>query len=54
MAIVALSPEISTVEVLEMLQRADPEAVVTNSPNKIVHIRYSKDFNGYKTLVLLL
>lgn len=37
-AVVALSPEISTAEVLEMLQRADPEAVVTNSPNKIVHI----------------
>ncbi|KAK3916328.1 Pre-rRNA-processing protein TSR1-like protein [Frankliniella fusca] len=37
-AVVALSPEISTAEVLEMLQRADPDAIVTNSPNKVVHI----------------
>lgn len=37
-AVVPLSPEISSAEAMEMLQRADPDAIVTNSPSKIIHI----------------
>ncbi|XP_034244688.1 pre-rRNA-processing protein TSR1 homolog [Thrips palmi] len=37
-AVVPLSPEVSCAEAMEMLQRADPEAIVTNSPSKVVHI----------------